>query len=270
MMKLRTSSIALMIASASSALSVQRAAADSADESSWGTWQFTAGLGAMARPLFPGSDRTRYLALPLFSVSYGRFFFGDAPGSGSGGGLGVNLYRDSHWRLGTSISGDFVAPRKESDDPRLHGLGDIGRTARASLFAAYTLDWATLRTNVSSDVAGHGEGALVAVELEGRYHPTESLTLSAGPGLTWASGQYMRTFFGVSAAQSAASGLQPFEAGGGVDAIRFSLGSNYRLTTAWDLGARASLSRLRADAADSPITEARNQNTYAVFAEYHF
>jgi outer membrane protein len=259
-----------MIVGLSSALSLQRAAADPADESSLSRWQFTAGLGAMSLPRFPGSDRTRYLALPMFNVSYGRFFLGEAPGSGSGGGLGVNLYQDSHWRLGASISGDFITPRKESDDPRLHGLGDISGTARASLFAAYTQDWATLRTNVRSDIAGHGEGTLVAVDLEGHYHPTERLTLSAGPGLTWASGQYMRTFFGVSAAQSAASGLPQFEPGAGVDTIRLSLGANYRISTAWNLGTRASLSRLRADAADSPITETRNQNTYALFAAYHF
>jgi len=221
-----------MIAGVSSALSTQRAAAEPADELPQSTWQFTAGLGAMAMPRFPGSDRTRYLALPMFNVSYGRFFLGEAPGSGSGGGLGVNLYRDSHWRLGTSISGDFIKPRKESDDPRLHGLGDISGTARASLFAAYTQDWVTLRANVSSDIAGHGEGTLVGVDLEGHYHPIERLTLSAGPGFTWANGPYMRTFFGVSAAQSAASGLLPFEPGSGVDTIRFSLGAHYHLTSA--------------------------------------
>ncbi len=270
MNKFRAPSIALMIAGVSSALSTQRAAAEPADELPQSTWQFTAGLGAMAMPRFPGSDRTRYLALPMLNVSYGRFFLGEAPGSGSGGGLGVNLYRDSHWRLGTSISGDFIKPRKESDDPRLHGLGDISGTARASLFAAYTQDWVTLRANVSSDIAGHGEGTLVGVDLEGHYHPIERLTLSAGPGFTWANGPYMRTFFGVSAAQSAASGLLPFEPGSGVDTIRFSLGAHYRLTSAWSLGARTNLSRLRGDAANSPITEARNQNTYALFAAYHF
>jgi len=73
---------------------------------------------------------------------------------------------------------------------------------------------------------------LVGVDLEGHYHPIERLTLSAGPGFTWANGPYMRTFFGVSAAQSAASGLPPFEPGSGVDTIRFSLGAHYHLTSA--------------------------------------
>jgi hypothetical protein len=89
MNKFRAPSIALMIAGVSSALSTQRAAAEPADELPQSTWQFTAGLGAMAMPRFPGSDRTRYLALPMLNVSYGRFFLGEAPGSGSGGGLGV-------------------------------------------------------------------------------------------------------------------------------------------------------------------------------------
>src|SRR5258708_16870721 len=57
MNKFRAPSIALMIAGVSSALSTQRAAAEPADELPQSTWQFTAGLGAMAMPRFPGSDR---------------------------------------------------------------------------------------------------------------------------------------------------------------------------------------------------------------------
>jgi outer membrane protein len=268
MVTIRTSSIALMMAVFPAALWAQSAPADPFPD----RWQFTAGAGAADMPRYPGSNRRRYLALPVFSISYGRFFLGDAPGSGgTAGGLGVNLYRDSHWLLGAVVSGDLVSPRKESYDPaRLHGLSDISSTARAAVFAAYTLDWATLRTNVSSDIGGHGEGTLASVDLQGRYHPIERLTLSVGPGLAWASGPYMRTFFGVDAVQSAASGLPQFQAKSGLESVRFSLSADYQLTTAWNLGGRATLSRLRGDAVDSPITEARTQNTYAVFAAYHF
>jgi MipA family protein len=267
MFKNRTSSFTLIMAGLSAVWYAPLAAAD---EPFQDKWQFTAGLGAADVPLYPGSSRRRYLALPLFNITYGRFFLGDAPGSTTAGGLGVNLYQDSHWRFGAVVSGDFVTPRKEANDPHLHGLGDISSTARGSLFASYTLDWATLRTNVSTDIAGHGEGTLAGVELEGRYHPIERLTLSAGPGLTWASGPYMRTFFGVDPAQSAASGLPQFHATSGLEAVRFSLGASYQLTSAWNLGTRATLSRLRGDAVDSPITEARTQNSYALFAAYHF
>jgi outer membrane protein len=269
MITIRTSWLTLMLAGLWAVLTTPLAAAD---EPFPDRWQFTAGLGAADVPLYPGSDRRRYLALPAFSISYGRFFLGNAPGASSapGAGLGVNAYQDSHWRLGALVSGDFITPRKAANDPHLHGLGDINSTARATLFASYTLDWATLRTNVSTDIGGHGEGTLAGLDLEGRYRPIERLTLSAGPGMTWASGPYMRTFFGVDAAQSAASGLPQFQATSGLDAVHFSLGADYRLTTAWNLRAHASLARLRGDAADSPITETRSQNSYALFATYRF
>jgi MipA family protein len=252
-------------------LGSQSVAAD--EEATADKWHFAAGAGAADVPMYPGSDRRRYLALPLFNISYGRFFLGDSPsaGSGAGAGLGVNAYQDSHWRVGAMVSADVETPRDVSNDPEdLHGLGDIKRTVRTSLFAAYTLDWLTVRTNVSTDTAGHSEGTLAGLDLQGRYNPIDRLTLSAGPGVTWASGPYMQTFFGVSAAQSAASGLREFRAGSGIEAVRFLLGANYKLTTAWSLGARASLSRLRGSAEESPITEARTQNSYGLFAEYEF
>ena len=182
----------------------------------------------------------------------------------------MNLYQNSHWRLGTAVSADFVTPRKASNDPHLHGLGDISGTPHASIFASYGVDWATLRTNITTDIGRHGEGTLAGVDLQGRYQPIERLTLSAGPGLTWASGPHMRTFFGVDAAQSAASGLPQFQARSGLEAVRFSLGANYQLAKDWTLGARVGLSRLRGDALNSPITEAGTQNSYMLSGVYHF
>ena len=265
----RTPSLALIMGVLLAMRSTRSAAADEAFPD---RWQFTAGVGAADVPLYPGSDLRRYRVLPLFNVSYGRFFLGDAeaPGSSAGGGLGVNLYQDSHWRFGAAVSGDFVSPRKASNDPHLHGLGDISATAHASLFGSYTLDWVTLHTHVATDIAGHGEGTLVGFDLQGRYRPIERLTLSAGPSLSWASGPYMRTFFGVDAAQSAASGLPQFQASSGLEAVGLSLGAAYQLTGNWRLGARASFSRLRGDAADSPITETGAQNSYMLSAIYHF
>jgi len=262
----RTSLLALMIAGLLAVLRTRAAAEESFPD----RWQFTAGIGAADSPLYPGSDHRRYRALPQFSASYGRFFLGDAQGSSAGGGMGVNLYQDSHWRFGTAVSADFVTPRKASNDPHLHGLGDINGTAHASAFASYTLDWATLRTSITTDIGGHGEGTLAGLDLQGRYQPIERLTLSAGPGLTWGSGPYMRTFFGVDAAQSTASGLPQFQAHSGLEAVRFSLGANYQLTTNWSLGARMGLSRLRGDALNSPITETGTQNNYMLSCVYHF
>jgi outer membrane protein len=104
--------------------------------------------------------------VPIIGVTYGRFFVGSVPGSGTPAGVGVNLYQDSHWRFGAAISADVVSPRKESDDSHLQGLGDINRTARAGVFASYTYDQLSVRANVGSDILNKKQGTAVGLEVE--------------------------------------------------------------------------------------------------------
>ena len=72
------------------------------------------------------------------------------------------------------------------------------------------------------------------------------------------------------AAQSASSGLPQYSAQSGVNAVNFNVAANYQLSAQWGLGARFTTSRLRGDAANSPITEKKAQNTFGVFASYRF
>jgi outer membrane protein len=233
-------------------------------------WQFTLGAGVLSRPLYPGSDRSKTFALPIFSATYGRYFFGSLPGSGIPAGLGAYLYRDEHWRLGVALGADLTSPRKEGDDPRLHGLGDIKGTERASVFAAYTYQWLSLRGALSQDIGGKHQGTLASLDLRGEYRPSDRLTLFAGPGITWADSKHTQTFYGVDATQSAASGLPQFTAKSGVESLRLNVGADYRLTPQWTVGALASAGTLRGDAANSPITVRKTQDTFAVFARYRF
>jgi outer membrane protein len=233
-------------------------------------WRVSVGGGVISAPKFPGSDSQRILALPFVAASYGRFFVGADPGAASLGGVGVNLYRDSHWRLAAALSAG-LSRRKESDDPRLQGLGDVERTVSAGVGVAYTQDWWTLRTSVLTDALNRGHGTLARFDARGRYRPDERLTFFAGPGLTWADGRYTRTFFGVDANQSAASGVLPqFDAHAGLNSVRFSLGMGYRFDRHWGAGVFGSISRLQGDAASSPITEDKSQVFAGAVVLYRF
>jgi outer membrane protein len=233
-------------------------------------WDVTLGAGVATLPKYPGSDDTETHALPLISVRYGRFFIGGVPGAGTPAGLGAYLHESERWSVGVAVSGDVIKPREESDDPRLRGLGDIDSTVRGGVFASYTLDWFTLRGSVLSDLGGNDQGTLVSLDAEARYSPSDRLTLSAGPGLTWANADYTQTFFGVSAEQAANSGFGEYSPKSGVALVRLSFGANYRLTPHWNLGARVSAAQLNGDAGDSAIVEDKNQNTYALFVSYRF
>lgn len=233
-------------------------------------WQFTAGIGMAVSPRFPGSDDTKVRAVPLLSADYGHYFVGAVPVAGLPAGVGMYLIRTENWKLGAALGASIGKPRREADAPRLAGLGDIDGTALASLFGSYNQPLYSLRANLVSDVGGNGQGLRMEVDAEGRYVVNPSLVLSAGPGLTWTNNSYTRTFFGVTAAQSAASGLPKYDTGSGINSVSFSVGANYRLTPQWGLSTRLTARRLQGDAVDSPITEDRMQNSIALFASYRF
>lgn len=233
-------------------------------------WHVVVGAGAADIPRYPGSSSRRSVVVPVLSATYGRYFLGGVPGSGSPAGLGFYLHQDSHWRVGMSFAYDFVQPRKESDDARLRGLGDIKRTAHATVFASYTTGWLTVRGNVASDIAGNHQGTTASLELEGKYRVTDKLTLQAGPGVTWANSQYNQTFFGVDATQSLRSGYAVYTPKSGIQSLRFSIGADYRISDRWSAGVRATAAQLQGDAADSPIVEKKMQNIYSVYTFYRF
>lgn len=217
------------------------------------------GAGVAATPNFPGSDRYRLRLVPVVSARYGRFFFG-------AGGVGATLYRDSNWRLSAMLSPG--GGRKESADAHLAGLGDVDRTARAGLAAAYGTGGVATRASVATDIGGEGHGTLAKLDLFARFRAAERLVLFAGPGVSWANRQYMNTFFGINAQQSARSGLPEFEASAGANSLRLSAGAIYRVDERWGVASTASAARLTGDAADSPITQARSQYFFLVAGVY--
>jgi len=247
------------------------AAEDNAVERS--NWDVALGAGVVSLPKYPGSRARRVEPLPLISVRYRRFFIGGVLGAGTPAGLGVYLLEDKHLQLGAALSGDVIKPRQESyDSQHLRGLGDINGTFRGSVFASYTLDWFTLRGNVSYDLQNshNHEGTLASLEAVARYSPTPQLSLTAGPTVTFGNQTYMQTFFGIDALQSQRSGYAEYTPKAGVALVGLSVGAGYRLTSQWTLNARVAAQRLQGDAARSVIVEKKDQNVYALFASYRF
>jgi outer membrane protein len=246
------------------------ARADEAAAPSDNAWHFTVGLGAASQPRYPGSAERKSSGFPVLSATYGRYFIGGVPGAGVPAGIGAYLVQNDHWRVGVGLGGSFEKPRQETDSPRLRGLGDIDRTALGAVFASYSDTWWTLRGNVLTDIGGKQQGTRLSLGAEARYPVSDTITLSAGPNVTWADAKYTQTFFGVDAAQSARSGLAVRTAKAGLNSVGFSVGANVRLSSNWGVGVFASTNRLRGDAADSPVTEKVSQSQAGLFAAYTF
>jgi MipA family protein len=259
--------VAVLIALAPALASAQ----ESSPEEEQPGIRVTLGAGLGYVPKYPGADDYRLRVLPVIGVSYGRFFAGgEGDGGGAGAALGVNLVRDPAWRLGVALAPGFGQARKESDHPSLEGMGDLDRATRLVVTGGYTWRWLGATLRVATDVEGENQGTLAFFDVVARYRATPQLTLSAGPGITWADDDYMMTFFGVTPEQSARSTLPAYEAGGGVHALRFGVNAGYRIDRAWSVGGRLGIARLLGDAERSPITRSRDQGLAAVFAAYRF
>lgn len=231
-------------------------------------WNVLLGAGAINLPRYPGSriDFTR--GVPAVSISYDRYFIGGGPGGGGPAGLGAYLVRTEHWAVGLDVGGDARKPRRASDDPILHGWGDIPATVRGGLFASYSIEWLSVRGSVSE--AGHHEGVIASLGAEAKFHPTARLTLSFGPEVTWTDEQYAMTFFGIDAAQSEIAGISPYRARAGVNTVGGEAGARYALTRNWSLAARVNYGRLQGDAANSPVTTDKTQRVISAFVLYRF
>ena len=96
------------------------------------------------------------------------------------------------------------------------------------------------------------------------------LVVSGGVSLDWADSNYNQSFFGVSSAQSASSGLRRYSAGSGLKSANATLGLAKPLGPNWGITGEVTYSKLLGDAADSPITKKDSSLTYSVGVGFNF
>jgi MipA family protein len=234
------------------------------------SWSVAVGLGGLNMPRYPGSRADVNRVVPIVNASYGRYFIGGLPDAGIPAGLGVHLIRNQRWLFGVGMGVAFRKPRLESDDPVLRGWGNIPATPRGALFGGYTLNWLSVRANVSTDIGGHHEGTVGSLAVMGKLHPIENLTLSAGPEATWGDAQYTKAFFGVDAPQSAIAGIPVYQTQAGINTVGLAVGADYRFTERWSASAHVSYGKLEGSAIHSPVSTGRDQRVFALFTFYHF
>jgi outer membrane scaffolding protein for murein synthesis (MipA/OmpV family) len=203
----------------------------------------------ISTPRFLGSEERRLLVVPSWDVEYRERFFSR--------GLdfaGVRFANGETWKSGAAIAWRFDS-RDEDDAPQFRGLGDVESTLNAKLFAEWKRSLFSLKTEATHDLLGRGHGLTAALDATVAVPFFRPWFFAAGPGVTWIDDEHARTFFAVDSAQSARSGLPPHAAGAGLRDVHFAVVATRRLPNQWSATTIASLSRLRGDAAESPLTE---------------
>jgi outer membrane scaffolding protein for murein synthesis (MipA/OmpV family) len=85
--------------------------------------------------------------------------------------------------------------------------------------------------------------------------PYKDVTLRLGPRLSIGDTQFTSTYFGVTAAESAASGLVAYAPKGGLYSAGVEIGVEYSINDKWGLNGTVRYDRMLGDARNSPITK---------------
>lgn len=213
------------------------------------------GVGALLQPEYPGADDYQVVPYPLISV--GRFYL---PGVGQ-------VLEGEVVKRGFFFypSFDFNGERKASDSASLTGTNTVDWALELGLGAGYRYDWirgfAALRQGINGH---HGQVADFGVDVI--TNPLDRLEISFGPRATWASDDYMSTYFGVTAAEAAASGgaLTAYDADAGFKTVGLAARASYAMTENTTFHLQGGWDRFIGDAEDSPIVRGGDENQFTV------
>ena len=213
------------------------------------------GAGVQYKPKYPGSDDYILVPLPLLAVQ--RLF---VPGFGQ--------VVDGEEELRSFYmfpSFDFNGKREASDARELIGTETVDWAVELGLGVGYRYDWLRGTVEVRQGINGH-EGQVIELGMDVITAPADSLQLNFGPRLTWASGDYMDTYFGVTDAEASAPGsrLSAYDPSSSFKTAGLEARATYALSHNTRVHVRAGWDRFIGDAADSPIVEAGSRDQFSI------
>lgn len=232
------------------------------DEGSWlekagrqaAEWNVMLGAGVRVGPKFEGAKDFEIMPVPMISADFGQYV------SVNPSGLTINAWQYE----GLSVQGrlGYDLGRDSDDDKHLDGLGDIGASAVLGIDLSY--DLMPFEFKLSFDQNLGGSDGFTAEFGTALRVPVEPFMFSIGSSITWADGNYMESYFGVTEKQSIKSGLREFEAEAGFKRFDLEVSGLYFITDHWTVHGEIGLGYLVGDAADSPVSQ-ENLQPYTMF-----
>jgi MipA family protein len=231
-------------------------------------WIVTLGAYGGGEPAFPGAKGLTFAFRPIVDIRReGTKEWLGLPNDA----IGVTLYQTGNFRFGAA--GDLLTNRDRGDDSALRGLRNIDYTLELGAFAEYyPVPFIRTRVELLQGVTG-ADGFVANLMADYIYQPDPFWLFTAGPRLRFVNTQYESTFFSISPAEAAASGLTPFHASGGLNSAGIDATARYNVSERLSLRAFAEWDRLTGDGADSPLVKFRgseDQFQFGIGAAYKF
>ena len=232
-------------------------------------WTVTIGVEGRDEPLFQGSSLQRLRPYPIVAV---RRYGTPEPFRGPRDGLDIALIDGGYYQAGPV--GQLVwSQRGKASSPGVQRLGNVPWAGEVGIFAQYWwVPWLRTRAEVRQGFNGH-EGIVSDIMVDAVVPVSPQWTLSGGPRVTLATAPAIGPYFGITQAQSLASGLPIFDPKGGMRLFGAGTQARYQWTPQWATHAFVEYERLTGDAGGSPLVTQRgspDQVTVGFGATYGF
>ncbi len=216
------------------------------------SFNFSLRGGVAAGPEYMGSENTEAgvdLGLKFGALTWGNTSFGN----------GIGNIPDNGLSLAPAFR--IIGSREASDSAELAGLTDIDRAVELGLGLTFRqTNWLAFG-EVRQGFGGH-EGITGTLGADLIFRPTDRWTLTAGPRINMGNSEFASTYFGVTAAEAAASGFSAYDAEGGILGASLDFGATYQINDRWAVEGLLSYEKLKNDAADSPITQGGSEDQW--------
>jgi outer membrane scaffolding protein for murein synthesis (MipA/OmpV family) len=230
-------------------------------------WRVVLGAAAESQPVYAGASAYKVQGGPVINIQYRDIAF-----FSTGDGLGVNFLRGDHYRVGVAIAYDLG--RRERDDyANLKGMGDISAAPVAKVFGSYVLSkkFPLILRLDAKQIIGGANGAIADA---GIYMPlpgsSKKFVMFAGPSIELATHKYLQSEYGVTPAQSLATGHPIFDPHAGMVSVGIGFSATWFFAEHWLLNTDAALNKLKGSPDVSPITQASTQRELALSVAYQW
>jgi MipA family protein len=234
------------------------------------------GLGIAYRPDYEGSDNYEAGIAPFgrYNMESGRYIsLGGTAGSERAARLKMNiLTRDTAWEVGPVVQYRFKRGSSVENSKVSH-MQTVPNEQEAGGFVGWHTGGLSLSMTGVYDISGESDGTLFYFNGLYRIPMSDRFEMAVGAQTTWASNDYMETYFGVSAPNATSSGLPRYSADSGLKDAGVGLTGHYKFTKTWGMIGNVSYTRMLNDAKDSPLVKQvgdENQYTAIVALTYNF
>jgi outer membrane protein len=232
-------------------------------------WIITLGADARGVPRYMGSNQEIAVPAPY----YDRHRPGaPEPFHSPRDGTGISLYENGGLAVGPV--GSLIWPRHQAASPSLNGLGNVGATLQLGGYVDYwAVPWLRMRVEGMQGFGG-ATGLTANFAMDAVVPLSPALTVSGGPRARVDTAAAENPYFSINQAQSIASGLPTYNAGGGWQAVGAGTQVKYRFNPTWATYSFVEYDKLVGPTAASPIVSgpggSANQWTFGLGLTYSF